>query len=65
MLRRRIKHPEAVQQRLLKEAQRLRDKARLLPPGPAREVALRKARQTETAAHLTDWLRSPGLKAPE
>jgi hypothetical protein len=56
---------ETLEQRLIKEATRLRDEARLLPPGIARESALRKARQAETAAHLTDWLRSPVLKAPE
>ncbi|RXG94619.1 hypothetical protein [Bradyrhizobium zhanjiangense] len=63
--RRRFKQTETLERRLLKEARRLREEARLLPPGFAREVALRKARQTETAAQLTDWLHSPGLKAPK
>jgi len=30
-----------------------------------RETLLRKARQAETAAHMDEWLSSPGLKAPE
>jgi hypothetical protein len=29
-----------------------------------REALLRKARQAETAAHIDDWLRSPGLQPP-
>jgi hypothetical protein len=65
MRRRRFKQSETLEQRLLKKARRLRDEARLLPPDLTREVALRKARQTETAAHLADWLRSPGLKPPK
>jgi hypothetical protein len=32
--------------------------------GAIREVTIRKARQAETGSHLSDWLRSPGLKAP-
>ncbi len=42
--RRRFKQTETLERRLLKEARRLREEARLLPPGFAREVALRKAR---------------------
>jgi hypothetical protein len=60
----RLKEIEQFEQSLLKEAERMYEEALLLPPGPAREVALRKARQTRTRAHLSDWLRSPGLKPP-
>lgn len=56
--RRRFKQVEPLEQRLAKEARQLRDQARLLPPGLAREQALRKARQAETAAHMSVWLRS-------
>lgn len=56
--RRRFKQTEPLEQRLAKEAQRLRDEARLLPSGLAREHTLRKARQAETAARMTEWLRS-------
>jgi hypothetical protein len=41
-----------------------REKAKLLPPGPERDAALRKIRQAETAAHLDDWANSPGLQPP-
>jgi hypothetical protein len=65
MLRRRFKQTETLEQRLAGEARRLREEARLLPPSPARSEALRKARQAETAANLSDWLRLPGLRPPK
>lgn len=43
--RRRFKQVEPLEQRLVKEAQRQRDQARLLPLGLEREMALRKGRQ--------------------
>lgn len=35
-----------------------------MPPGLERDLLLRKARQAETGAHMSEWLRSPGLKPP-
>lgn len=63
--RRRIKHEKSFQERLMDEAQRFRDEAEKLPPGTARELLLRRARQAETAASMNDWLHSPGLKPPD
>jgi tetraacyldisaccharide-1-P 4'-kinase len=60
-----FKHVKSAKDRLLEEAQNLRDEARLLPPGPLREAALKKARQTEAAAHMDDWCNSPGLQPPK
>lgn len=62
--RRRIKHDLSLEQRLGKEATRLRAEAELLRPGPARDAALKRARQMETASHLNEWLASPGLMQP-
>jgi hypothetical protein len=56
--------PEILEQGLADEACHLREQAKLLPPGAIREATIRKARQAETGSHLSDWLRSPGLKAP-
>jgi len=42
-----------------------RKKASLLPPGPEREIALRKIRQAETASHLHDWANSLALQPPK
>lgn len=42
-----------------------RKKAKLLPPGPERDLARRKIRQADTAAHLDGWANSPGLQPPK
>ena len=47
------------------EAERLRAEAEKLRPGPQRHALERKARQAETAAHIDEWLKSPGLRPPE
>jgi hypothetical protein len=62
--RRRFKQTSPLDQRLTEEAQRLRKEARGTPPGIERERLIRKARQVETAAHMQEWLSSPGLRAP-
>jgi hypothetical protein len=45
-------------------AEQMREEARKLPPGRARERMLSKARQLETASKLNGWLSSPGLRPP-
>jgi hypothetical protein len=65
MLRRRFKQTVSLAIRLSKEAKRLREEAKLLPPGTVREALLRKARQAETGSHMSEWLRSPGLEPPK
>lgn len=60
--RRRFKQTKSLKERLLEEAHKLLEEARLLPHGPVRDAALRRARQAETAAHMDDWLNSPGLQ---
>nr|WP_082650132.1 hypothetical protein [Bradyrhizobium lablabi] len=62
--RRRIKQTESLECRLAEEARLLREQAELQPHGAEREAALRKADQADTASHMSDWLRSPGLKSP-
>lgn len=56
---------QSVEKRLAEEAKHLREQAELLPPGAVREATLRKARQTETASHMSEWLSSPGLQPPK
>ncbi|MET4804588.1 hypothetical protein [Bradyrhizobium sp. LB11.1] len=65
MKRRRFKQTEPLEQRLAKEAERLKEEAKNLPPGAEREILLRKARQAEIGTHLTEWLTSPGLRPPD
>lgn len=64
-LRRRFKQADTLEQRLAEEAKRLRDEAKLLSPGAVRNEIIRRARQAETGAHISEWLRSPGQQAPE
>jgi len=65
MERRRFKQTRSLEERLSEEAKRLRAKAKLLPPGAARDEMIRRARQAEIAAHMNEWLTSPGLRPRE
>jgi hypothetical protein len=63
--RRHFKQIQSLETRLSEEAKRLREEAKLLPPGTEREELIRKARHAETASHINEWLTSPGLRPPE
>jgi hypothetical protein len=63
--RRRVKHNATFEERLAAEARRFKNAAEALPPGTARELLLRRARQAETASRMNQWLRSPGLQPPK
>jgi hypothetical protein len=63
--RKRVKHTATFEERLAEEALKFKEAAEKQPPGSmARELLLRRARQAETAAHINEWLRSPGLPPP-
>jgi hypothetical protein len=64
MQRRRFTHAQSLGERLAEEAKRLRAEAKLLRPGIERDALIRRARQAETAAHMSEWLSSPGLQTP-
>jgi hypothetical protein len=63
--RRRFTQIHNLEDRLAEEAKRLREEAELLPQGALRDAAMRRARQAETGSHMSEWLRSPGLRSPE
>ena len=63
--RRRIKHSATFEERLAEEAVRFRQAAEVAKPGMERELLLRRARQCETGAHMSEWLRSPELQPPK
>jgi hypothetical protein len=65
MQRRRFTHAQSLEERLAEEAKRLREEAKSLPHGAAREALIRRARQAETGSHVSEWLRSPGLQPPK
>jgi len=60
--RRRFKHGQSLEDRLVEQAARLREEASALPPGPERETILRRAEQTESAVSMSQWLSLPGSK---
>lgn len=63
--RRRLKHYLSLKERLALFAKAAREKASLLRPGAEKDELLRKARQADTAAHLEEWVDSPGLQPPK
>lgn len=63
--RRRFKQTTSLKERLLEYAGKVREEAKLLPSGPVRDAASKKARQAEAAAHMDEWLNSPGLQPPK
>lgn len=62
--RRRFKQTVSLGDRLTEEAKRLRKQAQGTPPGIQRERLVRRARQLDTAAHVNEWITSPGLRPP-
>ena len=65
MQRRHFKEIVSLEDRLAEEAAKLRKEARGTPPGIERERLIRRARQAESGSHLSEWLRSRGLQAPD
>jgi len=66
MVKLRVNHVLTFEERLAEEAKKFKEAAEREPRGStSRELLLRRARQAETAAHLSDWLRSPGLASPK
>jgi hypothetical protein len=63
--RRRFKQIQSFKDRLLAFAKDARIRADNLPPGPAKDHLLRKARQADTATHLNEWANSPELQPPK
>jgi hypothetical protein len=65
MQKRPFRKVASFEERLAAETQRLKTQAKASPPGTQREGLLRKARQAETASHISQWLNSPGLASPK
>jgi hypothetical protein len=64
MQRHRFKQTAPLELRLEEQAKRLRQEAKGTPPGVEREKLIRRARQAETASHISQWVSSKGLQAP-
>ena len=61
-MKRRSRFKSTLEERLTQRAEQLREKAQSLPPGAISPE--KQARQADTAAHVNDWLTSPGLQPP-
>jgi hypothetical protein len=60
----RVKHDKTCEQQLAEEAAQFNLLDDRTPPGMQRELYLRRARQAETAARVSEWLKAPGLRPP-
>lgn len=61
----RVKHEKSFEERLADHATQLKQAAEKLPHGNVRERLLTRARQTETASHVEQWVTSAGLRPPK
>ena len=63
--RHRFRQTTTLAERLTDEANRLRECARALPPGPEQTLLWRKLRQTEAALRFDAWLTSTDSRPPQ
>jgi hypothetical protein len=61
--RNRRKQTTSFDERLKRAAHEAREAAQCLPPGPQREMLLKKAGQAETAQRINEWLAAPGQRS--
>jgi hypothetical protein len=64
-MQRRRSVPHTFEENIAAEKARLEAQVAQLKPGPQKDALLRKIRQLDTAAHVSAWLLSPGLRPPE
>jgi hypothetical protein len=64
-MQRRRSVPHTFEENIAAEKARLEAQVAQLKPGPQKDALLRKIRQLDTAAHVSAWLSSPGLRPPE
>jgi cell division protein FtsB len=64
-MQRRRSVPHTFQENLAAEKTKLEAQMAGLKPGPELDAIRKKIRQIDTAFHLSEWLSSPGLQAPQ
>jgi hypothetical protein len=64
-MQRRRSVPHTFEENLAAEKAKLEAQIAQLKPGPEMDALHRKISQLDTAAHLGDWLSSPGLQPPK
>jgi hypothetical protein len=63
--RRSFNHQITLQDRIVAWAKEVRKQAAIFPPGPERDMLLKKVEQTETAMHLDKGANSLELQPPK
>jgi hypothetical protein len=63
-MQRRRSASHTFEDRIAAEKAKLEAQVAKLKPGPQMDDLLRKIGQLETAAHISEWLSSPGLQPP-
>jgi len=64
-MQRRRSVPHTFEENIAAEKAKLEAQVAKLRHGPQKDALLRKIRQLDTAAHISEWLSSPGLQPPE
>jgi hypothetical protein len=64
-MQRRRSTPHTFEGRIAAERAKLEAELAKLKPGPQRDALRKKIRQLDTAAHMSEWLSSPGLQPPK
>ncbi|WP_312017222.1 hypothetical protein [Bradyrhizobium jicamae] len=63
--RRRFKQIQSREERLAEQALEMRERAGAMPEGVEKDALLKRARQADTAAHMSEWLASRTLQPPQ
>jgi hypothetical protein len=64
-MQRRRSVPHTFEENIAAEKAKLEAQLVKLKPGPQMDSVLKKIRQLNTAAHMSEWLTSPGLQPPK
>lgn len=65
MQERRRSQPHTFEDQIAAEKARCEEQLAQTRHAPERDTLVKKLRQLETASHMNDWLKSPGLRSPE
>ena len=64
-MQRRQSVPHTFEENIAAEKAKLEAQLAKLKPGPQMDALRKKIRQLDTAAHMSEWLSSPGLASPK
>jgi hypothetical protein len=64
-MQRRRSVPHTFEENIAAAKAKLKAQIAQLKPGPQMDAVRKKIRQLDTAAHMSEWLTSPGLQPPK